>query len=246
MKQVYKYPRLYLNAPLGQNAQISLETAQAHYLRNVLRRDVGDMVRVFNGRDGEWLARIDDLGKKNGVLSAQEMLRAQPAQRRSLALYFAPIKKQRMDILIEKAVELGATDLYPVLTNRTENRKISIEKIMAQVIEAAEQCERMDVPRVHEARGLHAAIKGREGVIYAAIERAQVQDLADCRMDGDVAFLIGPEGGFDSGEIEMISGASNVCAVSLGAHVLRAETAALACLSYAYLSTDENISEKKR
>lgn len=237
-QQIYKYPRVFLNAQLQQNAQILLGEAQAHYFKNVLRKGVGEYFRVFNGHDGEFLAQITALGKKDGQAVLQEVLRVQPPPAKDLILFFAPIKKQRMDILIEKAVELGVTQLYPVLTNRTENRKLNSEKMCAQIIEAAEQCERMDIPQLHEAIKLHDVLRLSQAIpIYAALERVEAKPLSTHDLSGGAAFLIGPEGGFDMDEIAHLSAAKTMLPVTLGENILRAETAVMACLSYAKLST---------
>lgn len=238
-EQVYKYPRLYLNLKLQEGAQIPLSVEHVHYLKNVLRKAAGDYVRVFNGVDGEYLARIEDFSKKDGVAVAGKCLRGQPQTGRSFTLYFAPIKKQRLDILIEKAVELGVSGLCPVLTSRTENRHLNMEKLRVQIIEAAEQCERMDVPVLREMVKLPVVLKEkRSAPLYAAIERTDAKPLAACDMSDGAAFLIGPEGGFDADEVQLIQNTAQVQAINLGDTILRAETAAIACLSYAKLSTD--------
>lgn len=194
-------------------------------------------MRIFNGRDGEWLAEITAIGKKDGALCLTRQIRAQGKSGAARHLLFAPVKKQRMDVLIEKAVELGVSDLHPVLTNRTENRKINAERLEAQMIEAAEQCERLDVPRLHPLVPLAQKIAGwTDGEVYACLERADAPLLHTVITGGGAAFLIGPEGGFDAGEIEFLSARENVRPVSLGANILRAETAAIACLSYVYLN----------
>lgn len=242
MTNIYKYARLYLNGGLKENSPLHLDTDQAHYLRNVLRKAVGDKIRVFNGKDGEWLARIDTLGKKDAVLMPEECLRVQEARATGkLHLCFAPIKKHRMDFLIEKAVELGVTDFHPILTNRTENRKINEERLRAQIIEAAEQSERLDVPRLHPMEKLPVFLRaGKLDVpVYACIERAGAMPLAKVDLSRAAAFLVGPEGGFDPDEIAAIKNIKSVHPVDLGQEILRAETACLACLSYAKLSTME-------
>lgn len=240
MTNIYKYARLYLNGALEENSKLRLDSEQAHYLRNVLRKTVGDKVRVFNGRDGEWLARIDALGKKEAELVPEECLRVQSVRSSGrLHLCFSPIKKHRMDFLIEKAVELGVTDFHPILTNRTENRKINEDRLRAQIIEAVEQSERLDVPLLHSMEKLPVFLGASTlGVpVYACIERAGAMNLAKADLSGGAAFLIGPEGGFDPEEISSIKNTRSVYPVDLGQEILRAETACLACLSYAKLST---------
>jgi len=236
MKELYKHPRLYINVPFQENISLALAAEQAHYLKNVLRRSVGDALRVFNGVDGEWLGKIVDLGKKNGGFILMQRLKGQPKPGPKHHLLFAPIKKQRMDMLIEKAVELGVTDLHPVITNRTENRRLNEERIKAQVIEAAEQCERLDVPHLHSVHKLQEKIaQWEEGLVYAALERVDAPPLHAMNIAGASDFLIGPEGGFDEGELAFLSSNENIQPISLGENILRAETAALACLSYTHL-----------
>ncbi len=240
MNHIYKYPRLYLNARFEKNGKIKLENEHAHYLKNVLRKSVGDHLRVFNGQNGEWLARITDLGKKSGEVELIEEIKAQPSLSKRVHLFFSPIKKQRMDFLIEKAVELGVTDLHPVLMNRTESRKVNVERIEAQLIEAAEQCERLDVPILQDVVKLPLAVSAHEGLdLYAAMEREDgAQPISSYSYTSDHGFIMGPEGGFDDAERAFLL-SSAIHPVSLGNTILRAETAVISCLSYAKLSTLE-------
>ena len=241
---IYKYPRLYLNVSFEKKASLPLMSDHVHYLRNVLRKVEGDNVRVFNGVDGEWLARIEKLGKKQCVVSLEDCIRAQTVNMRSVGLFFSPIKKQRMDIMIEKAVELGVTDLHPVIMSRTVLRKINKGRMTAQIIEASEQSERLDIPV------LHPACASLEGVslstaIYACVERGQeIPVLSSFDLSDDCAFLIGPEGGFNDQEKEWLKGAAHIIPVGLGEGILRTETAAMACLSYAQLSVLPNHKKK--
>lgn len=239
-EQLYKYPRLYLNARLCAGAQVPVSAEQSHYLKTVLRKGEGAKVRVFNGMDGEWLARIERVSKKSCTLIAGECLRAQPENVPLRALYFAPIKKQRLDFLVEKAVELGVSDFYPVLTNRTENRKLNMERMRAHVIEAAEQCERMDVPALHDMAKLPVVLAQKQVVpLVVALEREEsALPLSGIDFSVGAAFLIGPEGGFDDDEARLVRNSADVRCVALGPRILRAETAALACLSYVQLSTN--------
>jgi 16S rRNA (uracil1498-N3)-methyltransferase len=232
--EIHKYPRLYVDAGLAEGLSVSLEAGHNHYLRNVLRKQEGDLLRVFNGRDGEWLARISGLGKKAGEAVLEERLRVQPdGGKRAVHLYFSPIKKQRMDMLVEKAVELGVTYLHPVIMHRTETRKIKEDRIRAQIIEAAEQCERLDMPVLEAARSMDEMLAGLEVCVFACVERsAETKALGECELGGDVAFLIGPEGGFDPLEVEQLFAHEQIVPVSLGENILRAETAAIACLAW--------------
>lgn len=233
-----KYSRLFINAPLKRNAQISLEKDHAHYLKNVMRKSVGDVIRLFNGRDGEWKGEIESIGKKSCDVRLIEQLRMQSEKTRKVALYFSPIKKQRMQILIEKSVELGVTDLHPVLMNHSDNTKVNLERLYAQVIEAVEQCERLDVPNISPPKKLDDFIRDIDGPTYVCLERSEdALSISRVNVSGDVAFLIGPEGGFSQHEREMILNHNALKPISLGENILRAETAAISCLSYTYLST---------
>ncbi len=233
---MHKYPRLYVGTDFAQGLSIALEAGHNHYLRNVLRKQEGDFLRVFNGRDGEWVARVTKLGKKNGEAALEAQLRVQPdlSAGREVHLYFSPIKKQRMDMLIEKAVELGVSKLHPVIMRRTVSRKINEERIRAQIIEASEQCERMDIPTLEPARNLDEVLAGLEQPVFACIEReGDALPIAECELGAHAAFLIGPEGGFEEGEVTLMRSCEKVISVSLGESILRAETASIACLSWA-------------
>jgi len=236
---IYKYPRLYLNAAFEKSAIISLSSEHAHYLRNVLRKKTGDYLRVFNGSDGEWLARIEEIGKKSCDIALDKCLREQGSKKPSLHLYFSPIKKQRMDFLIEKSVELGVTDLHPVLMERSVMRKINQERIEAQIIEAAEQCERLDIPKLHKLGNFHQLLSeyNFDIPLLACLERESgANSISSYAISSDIAFIIGPEGGFGDNEKESLMTNNNVMLIGLGKEILRAETAAIACLSYAMLS----------
>ncbi|HRQ60019.1 MAG TPA: RsmE family RNA methyltransferase [Alphaproteobacteria bacterium] len=189
-------------------------------------------MRLFNGRDGEFLANLEEIGKRGAGARVGACIRPQSQLLRRVHLIFAPIKKARLDILIEKAVELGATDLHPVMTARTENRKANPDKLELQMIEALEQCERLHKPALHAAQTLPALLKNwKDSPIMACVERAEAAPLAKALPQGDIALLIGPEGGFTPDEIAAISASPACTPVSLGEAVLRAETAALCGLS---------------
>lgn len=205
---------------------------QAHYLKNVLRKNEGDYVRLFNGRGGEWLCALVNIGKKSALAEPKEQIRVQTTPARAIHAYFAPIKKARMDILIEKAVELGATHLHPVLTQNTEMRKLNVERLSAQIIEAAEQCERLSLPELAPATDIYKALSNLPCPLYAAIERGDYKEARDILpREGDIAILTGPEGGFTEEEITFLLNHKNMTPVSLGKNILRAETALLKLLS---------------
>ncbi len=239
LDQIYKYPRLYCDVPLSSDANIALSQENVHYLKNVLRKSEGDVFRVFNGRDGEWFVKIVSMGKKEGSALLTEQIKAQPMPSPEVHLFFTPIKKHRMDILIEKCVELGVNGLHPVITNRTENRNFKPERVYAQIIEAAEQSERLDLPVLSTVKKFSDLLIKEEfrtlGVpFFACVERdAETTPISRYNFEQGGAFLIGPEGGFDDFEIEMISALENIERINLGDRLLRCETAAIVCLSRA-------------
>jgi len=191
-------------------------------------------VRLFNGRDGEWAARIEGFGKGWCSLAVTDRTRAQ-TQGPQRWLLFAPIKRARQDFLVEKATELGVTRLQPVLTARTEVRRVNAERLRATTREAAEQCERLDLPQIAEARDLDAVLAGLDGGIRVLLcaERADAPPVwqAAGSRPGGLAALVGPEGGFTPQELDRLRQLPFVVPVSLGPRILRAETAALAVLA---------------
>lgn len=234
MNETYKLSRVYVDAPLSEGAEHIVSESIHHYLKNVMRLEAGAQLRVFNGRDGEFLGIISEIDKKRCVLKFQKLLKTQPSAERKVHLLFAPIKKERMEWLIEKSVELGVTDLHPVLTQNTDIRKLNDEKMAAQIIEAAEQCERMTIPTLHRCEDLWKVLGGWvcETPILAAIERVEeAKPLSSAIPAGDVAFLIGPAGGFTAEEKEKMMKMREITPISLGETILRAETAAIAALS---------------
>lgn len=230
-----KLPRLYVDQELKKNGLISLTDAQNHYLRTVLRRHPGDFVRLFNGTDGEWVAAITELDKKRGTLTPDQEIRPQPPAAQTIHLAFAPIKKQRLEWAIEKAVELGVASLHPVITNRTEKHYFNTDRIERQLIEAAEQCERLDVPAFHTPLSFADFLQKRDTSLplLACTERSDVPLITqhDLAPNDACYILIGPEGGFTDDEKVTLKTADHVFPVSLGSYILRSETAICAALS---------------
>ncbi len=229
-----KLPRLYIKNALFIDGVISLNSDQAHYLRNVLRKNEGDQLRIFNGCDGEWLASLTNLSKKSADITCLECLRKQPTGSLKIHLLFAPIKKNRMDFLVEKAVELGVTHLHPILSEHTEVRKINCERLEAQIREASEQSERLSIPALAPLQNLTDKLANWSETenLLAAIERMdKAQPLKDIKLSSAAAFLIGPEGGFSEHEISFIQKQPHITPISLGSYILRSETAALKVLS---------------
>ena len=205
----------------------------AHYLGTVMRRKPGDMLRVFNGRDGEWLAEIADLGKRGGALICRDLLREQVAGP-DLWLMFAPVKRARTDFIIEKAVEMGVARICPVFTDHTNSERVRPERMVAQVREAAEQCGRLDMPEIAAAAKLSSVLAEwdpERALIFADEGRAGAGGGAGAIPAAPAAVLIGPEGGFSEPERRAITAISTAVPVALGPRILRADTAAVAALT---------------
>ena len=230
-------PRLYIEAPLASAAIVELESAHAHYLRSVLRLAPGSAVVAFNPAEGEWLCRVAEIGRDGARLAVEQQLRqAGSGSEGDLWLLFAPIKRARLDWLVEKATELGVSALLPVWTARTQSERVNLERLLAHTIEAAQQSERLTVPEIRQPEDLKALL-----AIWPATRRLIVCDetgrgepigpvLAQLP-PGPAALLVGPEGGFDQTELDALAKLSFVTRVGLGPRVLRAETAALAALA---------------
>lgn len=224
-------PRLYVDTPLAAGARVELDAAQANYLGNVLRLKQGDQLLLFDGSSGEWLAEVAEAAKKRMTLAAIQPTRAQESVP-DLWLAFAPVKKGRVDWLVEKAVELGVARLLPVITQRTIVDKLNLERMQAHIVEAAEQCGRTALAAIEAPVKLDAFLKQRDRArtLYFADETGG-EPAAAAFKAGPGLILTGPEGGFTPDEAETIRAAPNAKAVSLGPRILRAETAALATVA---------------
>jgi 16S rRNA (uracil1498-N3)-methyltransferase len=223
-------PRLFVTAPLTAGARVAGSGMQAHYLGRVLRRDSGSPVHLFNGRDGEWAARIATLRRGDTEFAVESQRRPQ-ATEPDLWLAFAPLKRDATDLVVQKATELGASALLPVITEHTNTARLNESRLAAIAIEAAEQCERLTIPTLRAPAKLHdlLATWPADRRIYAAIERANAPHLRSAA--GLAALLIGPEGGFTPAEVEALHRHPLVTPVSLGPLILRAETACVAGLA---------------
>jgi 16S rRNA (uracil1498-N3)-methyltransferase len=234
-------PRLYVDAPLAAGAAIPLDAARGHYLRNVLRREKGASVLLFNGRDGEWQAEIEALAKNGTRLSVQ---RQTVPQRRGhdLWLVFAPLKRERIDLLAEKATELGCRRLQPIFTQHTAVSRVNLERLAAHVMEAAEQTERLDLPEVAEPRRFGELLESwpADRRIILCAEAGAATPIAEAlaglprpTADNEIPYAVmtGPEGGFASSELDHLRKLPFVTPVGLGPRVLRADTAAIAALA---------------
>ena len=224
--------RLYVDHPLGAGQSVPLDKAQAHYLFGVMRQAVGGLVALFNGRDGEWTAEIVEAGKRGGVLACVEQ--AVPLQLPpDLWLMFAPIKKARTDFIVEKAAELGAARIVPVMTEFTNAGRVQVDRLQAHAVEAAEQCGGTFVPEVAAPVKFGALLDRWEGArqIMFCDEALAGASAALPSVLGPWAILIGPEGGFSDSERKRLHGAEHAHAVALGPRILRADTAAVAAMT---------------
>ena len=234
----FRSPRLYVDAPLAAGQRFPLDGAQANYLKNVLRLKAGDGVLVFNGRDGEWRASLADGGKRSAALTVGEQTRAQTPPL-DLHYLFAPLKHARLDYMVQKAVEMGASRLQPVSMQHSQVGRVNLERMRANAIEAAEQCGILTIPEVAEPISFDRMITSREPsrVLVFCDEAADVRDpvaaLAAVRGPGPVplAVLVGPEGGFAEHERAALGALPNVVRLALGPRILRADTAAVAALA---------------
>jgi len=216
--------------------QCALSERQLHYLRNVMRCNPGDMVRVFDGTNGEWLARLEEISKKNAIVSFAEKIREQ-VNVPDIHVLASPVKKDALDFMVEKASELGAKAFFPVTCERTVVSRINEDRLQTIAVEAAEQCERLDVMRVQPLQGLKNILESwnSDRKLFFCIERAQAPMILTRLQSGGfrppLAVLIGPEGGFTEAEAEMLTAMACVEPVSLGGRILRAETALVAGLT---------------
>ena len=224
-------PRLFVDRTLGEGATFSIDGAQANYLGNVMRLKAGDPVRLFDDSTGEWIAEVADTGKRSVTLRVTGRLREREDVP-DLWLLFAPIKKGPIDWLVEKATELGAARLQPVITQRTIVDRLNLDRLRANTIEAAEQCDRTALPELCEPLKLPALLKDWDaGRALLFADETGGPPIADVARPGPAAILIGPEGGFTVQEREMIHAVPGATGISLGPRILRAETAAAAAIS---------------
>ena len=233
MRENYTLIRLYIDAALSGGAVIELPKEQRHYLLNVLRKKNGDALRVFNGQDGEWRAKILETSKKLTRIEVLEQLRP-PQSSPDITLCFAPVRKHRTAFIAEKATELGVSLLQPVITARTQYPKLNLEKMQMQIIEAAEQTERLDIPALSAPLSLDEMLSAlSDRTIFFADEAGDARPALEAiRADSNLAaILIGPEGGFTDAERAALRGRDNVVPISLGPRILRADTAALSVLT---------------
>jgi 16S rRNA (uracil1498-N3)-methyltransferase len=232
----FRKPRLFVDAALAPGVTVALERSQSNYLGNVLRLAAGDTILAFNGRDGEWQASIAGR-KRPDSLTIVAQTRAQD-RLPDLAYVFAPLKHARLDYMVQKAVEMGASSLQPVLTRFTQVSRVNGERMRANVVEAAEQCGILSIAAVAEPMTLDRYLSGRDGqrlLVFcdeAADALNPVRALQAERAAGTgIDVLIGPEGGFAEEERAVLLRQKRTLVLSLGPRILRADTAAVAALA---------------
>ncbi|MGE0039000.1 MAG: 16S rRNA (uracil(1498)-N(3))-methyltransferase [Xanthobacteraceae bacterium] len=235
----FRTPRLYVSAPLSAAARLPLDAPQANYLGNVLRLAAGAPVLVFNGRDGEWRATLESAGKRRLFLVLGEQVREQTGAG-GIHYLFAPLKHARLDYMVQKAVEMGAARLQPVLTAHAQVSRINLERMQANAIEAAEQCGILTLPQVVAPVDFDRLLADRDGgrLLVFCDENADIRDpvaaLAPHRAAAGstpVDVLVGPEGGFADRERAALLAQPNMVRLALGPRILRADTAAVAALA---------------
>jgi 16S rRNA (uracil1498-N3)-methyltransferase len=227
-------PRLFVDAPLAQDARVPLDRDQSNYLGNVLRLAAGAEVLAFNGRDGEWQAAIEGRKRPDGLVILQQ---TRPQDRLAdVAYVFAPLKHARLDYMVQKAIEMGAATLQPVLTRFTQVSRVNTERMRANVVEAAEQCGILAVPEVREAEKFERLLSGwdKERRLIFCDEDASTNNPLPALQainERKLGLLVGPEGGFSDDERKMLRALPFVTAIPLGPRILRADTAAVAALA---------------
>jgi 16S rRNA (uracil1498-N3)-methyltransferase len=251
----FRTPRLFVAAPLGAGVAVTPEAAQVHYLTDVMRLAVGDAVLVFNGEDGEWKARLAGARRKT-VLEVEARTRGQSAPGR-LHYLFSPLKRARLDYMVQKAVEMGVSHLHPVMMRHTQAERVNLDRMRANAIEAAEQCGILAIPAIAPPLEFQAALAGlgaachlvfcdedaRCGDPVAALradlcagheaspDQPQVVEMDTVPDRRQLAVVIGPEGGFAGEERTLLLGRPHTSRIALGPRILRADTAAVAALA---------------
>jgi 16S rRNA (uracil1498-N3)-methyltransferase len=231
----FNAPRLYVDSAIEPDLALDATPAQANYLRNVLRLRDGDAIRIFNGRDGEWQADIRASGKRGCSLVLVRQVRAQTGGP-DIDYLFAPLKRARLDYMVQKATEMGVARLRPVITRRTNAERVNLERMRANAIEAAEQCGILRIPEVSAPEKLERVLAGWDAKrrLIMCDESAPIADpvaALSALPEGPLALLIGPEGGFEEAERRSLLAMPGVVRLSLGPRIMRADTAAVAALA---------------
>ena len=231
----FKAPRLFVASDLRTDVSFEPDKNQGHYLINVMRLKQGRSIYVFNGRDGEWRAEVGDISRRSCSLTVCEQIREQSVPG-DIHYLFAPIKRARLDYMVQKATELGASALQPVLTKYTNVERIKLDRLRANAIEAAEQCGILSVPEVCAPIKLDELLRSwdtRRRLIFCDEGAPLANPVVALEQipRGPLAVLIGPEGGFEDGERARLLDQDFVNVISLGPRIMRAETAAIAALT---------------
>lgn len=244
-KHDFNAQRLYVAAHLAAGRRIDPDDSQSNYLCNVLRLKPGQAVHLFNGRDGEWRARLEAIGRRSVALAIEAQVRPQHGGP-DVHYLFAPLKRSRLDYMVQKAVEMGVSRLCPVLTRHTVAERVNLDRMRANAIEAAEQCGILRLPDVAEPEKLErvlASWPADRWLVFCdedadlANPIAALQSALAGRPGADpcgqpkLAVLIGPEGGFSADERVLLAALPQVIRVALGPRILRADTAAVAVLA---------------
>lgn len=235
MRANFKMQRLYVDAPLSAGASLKADKDQFNYLVNVLRMPQGSTILLFNGRDGEWSTELVFDGRKKLLLRADRQTRAQP-DAADLHYLFAPLKQARLDYTVQKAVEMGAGIIQPVLTHHTQSTRINAQRLERNAIEAAEQCGILSIPNCREPIKLASVLESWEPdrrLIYCdeAADTHNPLPALNAIVERKLALLIGPEGGFSDEERVLLRSCQYVTAIPLGPRILRADTAAVAAMA---------------
>ena len=232
----FRTPRLYVEAPLAEAAEVRLDPQQTNYLLNVLRLGAQARVLLFNGRDGEFESSLAPASRKGASLVVGRRIRPQESPP-DVDYLFAPLKRARLDYMAQKAVEMGARRLMPLITRRTQAARVNVERLRLNAIEACEQCGVIWAPEVAAPETLEKALRhwpAERLIVFCDEEAPQASPLdalAEISAEGGVGLLVGPEGGFDDDERAAVLAAPRVLRLSLGPRILRADTAAVAALA---------------
>ena len=234
-KYDFREPRLFVDMPLAAAQEVTLAPEQAHYLRQVMRLGEGAQTLIFNGRDGEWRARVVISGKRGAALRPEQQIRAQP-ETFGPTYAFAPLKHARLDYMVQKAVEMGVSRLSPVLTQFTQVTRMKMDRMRANAIEAAEQCGILALSKIDEPVSIEkwlASLPPAQAIVFCDEDSAEKSPVAELQRSKarDLAVLVGPEGGFSDDERHLLLARENVIRLSLGPRILRADTAAVAALA---------------
>ncbi len=217
---------------------LDLSDNQSHYFKTVLRKQPEDLIRIFNGKDGEFLARLKFQGKKQACIHVLEQTRTQPTQIPERHIFFVLPKKKSFDLLVEKSVELGATHFHPLTSQNAQIRTLDQDRVRQQIIEACEQSERLDVPTLSAIEPFQSAIITAQN-LFAAVELLDAPPLGllldKIEAHNPISFLTGPEGGFTAQERQFLEKQQYLTVMSLGQAILKVETAIFFCLSAAKL-----------